>query len=109
MDSDERDIFQYLKTWGKDYVGVREICRRAGSKRRFGEDPEWAVVPLQLMTERGILERDAQSRYRIKPVRKKGGGGHWISPEIEKILASGGVKVESKNELTASDEHYEQL
>lgn len=109
MDSDERDIFHYLKTWGEEFVGVREICRRAGSKRRFGTDPEWAIVPLQLMTERGILERDSLGRYRIKPKPKKSSGGHWVSPEIEKILASGGVKVESKNDAAASDEHYEQL
>lgn len=91
MDADERDIFNYLKTWGKDYVGVREICRRAGSKKRYHEDPEWAIPVLGIMTERGVLERDSMGRFRIKPKAKTKHGGRWISPEIEEILKEKGI------------------
>ena len=58
MDADERDIFQFLKTRGTDFVGAMEIARRAGNKKRFYEDPDWAKVVLMRMGERGILERD---------------------------------------------------
>ncbi len=109
MDADEREIFNYLKTWGKDYVGLREICRRAGSKKRFHEDPEWGKPVLIIMKERGIIEVDAMGRYRVKPVKKKAGAGRWISPDIEKILKEKGLQVESKSAEVGSDEYYDQL
>ena len=110
MDADEREIFNYLKTWGKEYVGTTEICRRAGNKKRFHEDPEWAIPILISMKERSILESDAMGRYRVKPAHKKKGGGRWIAPDIEKILTESGLKVESNNSSDIGpDEAYEQL
>ena len=109
MDADERDIFNYLKTWGKEYVGVKEICRRASNKKRFNEEPEWAKPVLITMKERGIVESDLMGRYRIKPVKKKKGGGRWISPDIEKILNESGVEVENNASNLGADEYYEQL
>ncbi|HZI33975.1 MAG TPA: hypothetical protein VFF11_16670 [Candidatus Binatia bacterium] len=116
MDADERDIFQYLKTWGKEYVGVVEICRRAGSKQRYRQDPDWAVPYLGLMVERGILERDAAGRFRIKPRKKLKSGTRWVSPEIAEILnkkagelKEKGVEVDVPDEHIASDEEYDQL
>lgn len=97
MDSDERDIFNYLKTWGKEFVSVREICRRAAGRKRFGESPDWAKPILQDMFDRGILERDITGRYRIKPKPKSGEQGRWVSPHIAKILKDGGVNVEDNS------------
>jgi len=57
MDADERDIFNYLKTWGAEFVGVREICRRAGTKKRYHEDPEWPNPCCNSWPKRSILER----------------------------------------------------
>ena len=106
MDSDEREIFQYLKTWGKEYVGVKEICRRAGSKKRYHDDPSWAVPMLIIMTERGVLERDAAGRYRVKPKNKGKHSGRWVSPEIEEILKAKGVAVEGQvQDITSADEN----
>jgi hypothetical protein len=105
MDADERDIFQYLKTWGKEYVGVKEICRRAGSKKRYHADPNWAIPLLVIMTERGELERDAAGRFRVKPKSKTKHGGRWISPEIEEILKSKGVAIEGQaQDITTAEE-----
>lgn len=111
MDSEERDIFNYLKSWGKEYVGAAEICRRAGTKKLYATNPEWAVIKLQLMLERGILERDQHGRYRIKPKAKHKKGGRWISPEIQKILHEKGVAVDinqSEGEV-GNVEDYEHL
>src|SRR5882724_10387736 len=46
MDADEQDICNYLKQWHKQFISGREICRRAGGKRRFRDDPYWANQPL---------------------------------------------------------------
>ena len=49
-------------------------------------------------------------RYRVKPARKKKGGGRWIAPDIEKILTDSGLQVESNNASDIGpDEYYEQL
>jgi hypothetical protein len=108
MDSDEREIYQFLKTWGTEYVGAVEIARRAGNKKRFYKEPDWAKVVLMRMTERGILENDSQGRYRVKPVSRKDKNKRWVAPDIAKILHESGVEVETSDGL-APDEHYEQL
>jgi hypothetical protein len=109
MDADERDIFHYLKTWGSNYVSAKEICRRASSKKRYNEEPDWAKVVLIRMFERGIVEGDSLGRYRIKPESKHGGVKRWVSPDINKILNEGGLEIEGAESPIHSDEHYDQL
>ncbi|HEX7577328.1 MAG TPA: hypothetical protein VF430_04755 [Verrucomicrobiae bacterium] len=110
MDTDERDIFQFLKTWGVEFTNAKEVARRAASKKRFYDDPEWAKPILMRMADRGILESDVQGRYRIKPVSRKKKGNQWVAPDIAKILKESGVEVEAAGEGDiAEDEYYEQL
>ena len=114
MDADERDIFHYLKVSGNQFIAAKEICRRAGSKKRYGEEPDWAKIVLLRMAERGILEADISGRYRIKGGHKKKAGHKWVSPDISKILNEGGVNVdeaggEGEGGELHSDEHYDQL
>ncbi|MGA2788390.1 MAG: hypothetical protein ABSF60_12765 [Verrucomicrobiota bacterium] len=108
MDGDERDIFQFLKTRGTDFVAGMEIARRAGNKQRFYQDPDWAKVVLMRMQERGILESDPSGRYRIKPVSRKDKQKRWVAPDIAKILQESGVETEAGGDI-ASDEFYEEL
>jgi hypothetical protein len=108
MDADERDIFDFLKVMGTVFVNAKEICRRAGSKKRYHEDPEWAKPTLLRMAERGIVESDLNGRYRIKPV-KKHDQERWVSPEISKILKEKGIDAGGGEDGIASDEHYDQL
>jgi hypothetical protein len=108
MNADERDIFQFLKTWGVKFVGAAEIARRAGVKQRFYKEPDWAKPVLMQMAERGILEVDAHGRYRIKPVSGKNKHKRWVAPDIAKILQESGLEAESGSEA-APDEYYEEL
>ena len=112
MDGDEREIYYFLKTRGEEYVNAVEIARRAGGKKKFHEDPDWARPILLRMAERGILESDVQGRYRIKPVPKKKKSSQWVAPDIAKILKESGVEVEAGgggDGDIADDEYYEQL
>jgi len=107
MDADEREIFQFLKSWGGEFIGAVEICRRAGGKRRFHEDPNWAKQPLIRMAERNILESDQQGRYRIKPAKKR---KQWVAPDIAKILQENGVALEGgESGDIGDDEYYDNL
>jgi len=111
MDADEREIYQYLKSWGSEFVAAREIGRRAGGRRRFNEEPEWAKPVLLRMVERGILESNSTGHFRIKRVLKKNKDKQWISPDIATILKESGVEVENAAEEggIAPDEYYDQL
>lgn len=110
MDSDEREIFQFLKTRTNEFVNAVEVCRRAGSKKRFYTDPGWAKPILNRMEERGILESDGQARYRIKPVMKKNKKNQWVAPDIAKILRESGIGVDGAGtDGVADDEYYDQL
>jgi len=94
MDADEQDICNYLKQWQKQFISGREICRRAGGKRRFREDPFWANQPLLRLVERQIIEADAGGHFRLVQKEKKQRPQKWISPELRKILEEGGKKLE---------------
>jgi hypothetical protein len=108
MDGDERDIFQFLKTRGTDFVGAMEIARRAGNKKKFYKDPNWAKPILMQMQERGILEHDDAGRYRIKPISRKDKNKRWVAPDIAQILHESGVETEAGGDI-AADEYYEKL
>jgi hypothetical protein len=111
VSSDEREIFQFLKTWGVTFVGANEVCRRAGSKKKFHEDPHWAKPLLMNMVDRGILESDVSGRFRVKALPRKDKSKRWVAPEIAKILEGKGIQVEGSEEggAAAPDEYYDQL
>lgn len=112
MDADEREIYQFLKPFGTEFINAREICRRAGGRKRFKDEPDWAKPILVRMEERGILESNATGHFRIKPVkRNKNKDRRWVSPDIAKILKENGLEVDSAAEESGvgSDEYYDQL
>lgn len=107
MDADEIEVFDFLKPFGEDWVNAKEVCRRAGGKKRYAEDNNWAKPILHRLKERMILEGDLMGRYRIKP-EKKSHKGKWVSPDIEKILRESGVEVDAERADAASEDHPDQ-
>jgi len=108
MDADEREVFNYLQTFGEQWVSAKEVCRRAGGKRRFNEDNDWAKPVLHRMKERHVLEGDEMARYRIKPP-KEDPKEQWMSPDIEKILRESGVNVDASRADAAGAKDSEPL
>lgn len=92
MDSDERQICSYLKTWGRQYVSAREIARRADGKRRYREEPQWAYPVISRLMEQNLIETDGLGHYRNVQTasdakkRKK----RWVSPHLRRILERSG-------------------
>ena len=106
MDADEREVFDFLQSYGEEWVSAKEVCRRAGGKKRFNDDNHWARPVLQRLKERFVIEGDMLGRYRVKP-GKEDHQDKWESPDIEKLLESG-VQVDQERAEAASDEHDEQ-
>src|SRR5947209_7209190 len=103
MDADEKDICLYLRASPEVFISGREISRRAGGKRRFQIDPNWAGPILSRLVEKGILESDATGHYRLKG-RKGQKDKKWIAPNLRKILEASkkfddSIKVEEIDDL----------
>jgi hypothetical protein len=115
MDADEREIYYFLKSWSHEFISAKEICRRAGGKRRGRFEPEWAKPALVRMVDRGILETDPGGHYRLKPPprHKDKGGRRWASPQVARILRHSGrdfsdaiIVIEEDMDL---EEYYDSL
>jgi hypothetical protein len=90
MDSDEQFICEFLKFWRGQFVGQREIARRAAGKRKYQEDPGWAKRALARLVEKGIVETDTTGHFRLYFQEKKKQSKKWIAPDIRNILAASG-------------------
>jgi hypothetical protein len=110
MDSEERDIYHFLKLRKDEFMAAREIGRRAGSKQTYRDNPEWAKPVLLRMVERGILDSDGSGHYRLRAPKQNDRMQRWVSPEIANALRKSGKKFEqvimSDNEL---DDYYDKL
>ncbi|HEX9045976.1 MAG TPA: hypothetical protein VF988_03025 [Verrucomicrobiae bacterium] len=106
MDADEREVYEFLRSIG-DWVNSKEVCRRAGGKRRFAEDPYWARPVLQRLKELGMVEGDMSGRYRVVAEEEE----EWVAPDIAKILGEGEEDKPAKGPGAgeSSEEDHEQL
>jgi hypothetical protein len=94
MDADEREVFDFLSNYGEEWISAKEVCRRAGGKRRFTEDNNWAVPVLKRLKDSQAIEVDTMGRYRIPPATEE---EHHVSDEANPEQAD-----------AASGEHHEQ-
>ena len=105
MDADQRDICAYLKSWAGQFVAAKEIARRAGGKRRFRKDPNWAVPALAQLVEQRIIESDATGHYRLRPQEKKSKHKKWVSPQIQGIIQKSGKDMGQTIEIADADDY----
>src|SRR5689334_20733389 len=106
MDADERDICLYLKGWAGQFVSTVEIARRAGGKRRYREDPNWAAPVLTRLVERKLLESDSTGHYRLKPRLRQDKQKKWVSPHIRSILERSGKNFGEVINVESDDEDF---
>src|SRR5437763_7672069 len=66
MGHDEDMILVYLRKFPGAYISPMEVCKRADSRKRFVETPDWAKPLLAKMTSAGALQVNAVGHYRIK-------------------------------------------
>lgn len=110
MDSEEREIFFYLREQGEQFVSGLTIDRHAGGRRKARQSPDWARPVLLRMVERGILETDDARSYRLKPIPPPPPTKQWISPQMAGILKRSGKNFTVLHENTGDAEaYYDQL
>ena len=108
MDAEEKEICDFLKSWPGQFVSHREICRRAGGKWRFREDPNWATPILSRMAEKGIVESDASGHFRLLPEKKDDKKKRWLAPHIKKILEESGKDFDGVAEIEDPGEPHQE-
>jgi hypothetical protein len=104
MDADERDISLYLKGFPGQFVSFTEISRRAGGKRRYRQEPEWAVPVLSRLIDKGIIESDSTRHYRLKIRPKEERATRWVSPQIRRILEGSGKNFDGVFEVDKDED-----
>jgi len=110
MDSEEREIFFYLRGQGNQFISGTSIGRQAGGRQKARERPDWAKPVLLRMMERGILETDDTNSYRLKPIPEPSDARQWVSPQIASILRRSGKKFKGFVENAGDTEaYYDQL
>lgn len=111
MDSDEREVYFYLKGQPDQFVPANSICRHAGGKHKYRESPDWARPALLRMVERGILDVDPTGDYCLKPMPKpKSDPKRWVSPQIAAILKKSGGKFDHMiKDSDDADAYYDSL
>lgn len=65
LSSDELEILEYLKSWNGKYVNMVEICRCAGGRRRFKDEPNWARPLMGRLVDAKMVEVNERGHYRI--------------------------------------------
>ena len=106
MDADERDICLYLKGFPGQFLSFAEISRRAGGKRRYRNEPEWATPVLSRLVEKGLIESDSTGHYRLKIRPKPDRPTKWVSPHIRKILEKSGKEFEGVYEIDKDEDEF---
>jgi len=104
VDADERDICLYLKGFPGQFLSFKEISRRAGGKRRYRNEPEWATPVVSRLVEKGILESDSTGHYRLKARPKEDQPTRWVSPQIRRILEKSGKEFDGVFEVDKDDD-----
>ena len=105
MDADERDICLYLRAFPGEFVSFKDISRRAGGKRRFRNEPEWATPVLSRMVEKGLIESDSTGHYRLKMrTEKEKAKSRWVSPQIRRILEKSGKEFDGVFDVDKDDD-----
>jgi len=90
MNADELTVCTYLKGFPGQFVSGKEVCRRAGGKRRAMNEPRWAIPVLKGLVEQRIVESDATGHFRfiLKPQTKT--AKKWVSPQVYRLLKASG-------------------
>ena len=66
MNTEENEIYEFLKTRGSNFVSVVDISQALSRGRRFKDDRNWARPILRRMEIDGILESNPYGEYRLK-------------------------------------------
>ncbi len=66
MNTQETEIFEFLKRFPNLFVSVTEISKDVGCRKQFNEDRSWARPFLRRMEMDDLIESNPFGEYRLK-------------------------------------------
>jgi hypothetical protein len=66
MNSEESEMFEFLRKFPQRFVSVEEIVRMAGASKDLCQDRNWVQAILRRMEIEGWIESNPQGGYRPK-------------------------------------------
>jgi hypothetical protein len=66
MTYEESSIINFLEGSPNEYIGRKEIARKAMGRNAFEEDPRWADAALISLVNQGLVEQNDSGHYKIK-------------------------------------------
>ena len=91
MDAEEREVCNYLKGFPGQFVHFKQVCRRAGGKKRFRKDHFWAIPVIKRLVEKKMVETDDENHCRLlRPGQLTESKRRWVSPQVMRILKAAG-------------------
>jgi hypothetical protein len=66
MNAEEVEVYEFLKQYPRLFISVTEVSKKAGSRRLFLADRNWARPILRRMELDGLLESNPSGEYRLK-------------------------------------------
>ena len=71
MNSEETEVYDFLKSYGDNFVSVNEISKRLGHRKRYETDRVWARPILRRMEMDGILQSNPFGEYKLRQYKEE--------------------------------------
>jgi len=97
MNSEEKQILDFLQPCPNVFFSHREIGKKAGTRRQFGLDPDWARPHLKHLAAKGHLKTNPLGQFCFVPSEERDKkvykiGGHVKSISAEEAKKALGTK-----------------
>ena len=66
LNGDEKEVYDFVKSFGDLFISISEVSRRLGTRGRYQEDRLWAKPLLLRLEVEGILESNPYGEFRSK-------------------------------------------
>ena len=87
MNSEEKQIIDFLKPCPGVFFSVREIGKKAGTRRQFNDNPEWARPHLKFLAAKGHLESNPLGQFCFIPSEEKKKKIYKVGDHLKPISA----------------------
>jgi hypothetical protein len=102
MNFEEKQIIEFLKPCPRVFFSVREIGKKAGTRRQFSDNPEWPRPHLKLLAAKGHLQTNPMGQFCFVPSEERRRKPYKVGDHL-KLLAP---EEAAKAAREASDPDY---
>ena len=103
MNSEEKQILDFLQPCPNVFFSHREIGKKAGTRRQFDVDPDWARPHLKHLAAKGHLKTNPLGQFCFVPSEERKKKEYKIGGHFKPISAEEARKVLGTNNLPGAN------